>query len=296
MKRTATLGSLRVGGDSPVRVMAAINVSPESFYKGSVVTLPKEIARRVKEAVRLGADIIDIGAMSTAPYLKNEVPVEVEKDRVRSALRAVEGIDAVVSVDTMDASVADMALENGARVVNDVSGLKNDGEMASVVKSRGASLLAMAHSAGISSGRPIEQVSRALQATLRIAEHAGIPRNRVVLDPGIGFFRERGAGRAYSPQDSMSWAEWDVAVLAGLRSFDSLGSPLCVGLSRKSFIGEVLKLASPEQRLTGSIAATAVAVMNGADIIRTHDVLETIQCVRMVEAITGRVRRSGRGA
>jgi dihydropteroate synthase len=296
LKGTATLGSLRVGGDSPVRVMAAINVSPESFYKGSVATAPGEIAERAKEAVALGADLIDIGAMSTAPYLKNEVTQEVEADRVVSALRAIEGIDAVVSVDTMRSSVAEAALKKGASVINDVSGLKNDKAMGSVVKRHGASLLAMAHSPRSSAGRPVPVVQRALRETLRIAGAAGIPKDRIVLDPGIGFFREEGAGRAYSPQRSMTWADWDVEVLAGLRRFESLGLPVCVGLSRKSFIGKVLKLEGPEQRLIGSVAATAVAVMNGADLVRTHDVAETVQCVRMVEAVMGRAAAARRDA
>jgi dihydropteroate synthase len=293
LRRTARLGPLRVGPRFPVRVMVAVNVSPESFYKGSVATTPRAIEARVRDAVELGADVIDIGAMSTAPYLKNEVTEELEKERIGAALRAIAGVEIIVSVDTLRASVADLALKKGASIINDVSGLKNDGKMAAVVKDHGASLLAMAHSPESSRSRPIIQVRDALRDTLRIADDAGIQEQRIVLDPGIGFFREEGAGRAYSPQRLMPWHDWDVRVLADLRALDVLGRPLCVGLSRKSFLGKILKLDDPGERLPGSIAATAIAVANGADMIRTHDVKETIQAIRVAEVITRRGPRAG---
>ncbi len=293
MRKTARLGPLQVGPGFPVRIMAAVNVSPESFYKGSVVTTSRAMVATVRRAVESGADIIDVGAMSTAPYLKSEVSEEVEKERIAAALRALEGLDVVISVDTLRASVAELALKAGACAVNDVSGLKNDGEMATVVKDHGASLLAMAHSSQSSRARPIVQVREALQRTLAIAEGAGIQEERIVLDPGIGFFREEGAGRAYSPQALMPWHRWDAAVLADLQELRSLGRPLCVGLSRKSFLGRILKLDDPGERLTGSIAATAIAVANGADMIRTHDVKETAQAVRVAEALTRQGPRAG---
>jgi len=297
LRRTARLGPLQVGPRFPVRVMAAVNVSPESFYKGSVATTSRAIAASVKDAVELGADVIDIGAMSTAPYLKSEVTEELEKERIEAALRAIAGVEVIVSVDTLRASVADLALNRGASIVNDVSGLKNDGKMAAVVKDHGASLLAMAHSSGnFSRSEPIAQVRDALRETLRIADEAGIQEQQIVLDPGIGFFRGEGAGKAYSPQRLMPWHDWDVRVLADLRELDVLGRPLCVGLSRKSFLGKILKLDDPGDRLPGSIAATAIAVANGADVIRTHDVKETIHAVRVAEAITRRGPRAGRAS
>ncbi|MDA4136256.1 MAG: dihydropteroate synthase [Thaumarchaeota archaeon] len=294
MKRTAQFGSLKVGPGFPVRVIAAVNVSPESFYKGSVATTPGAISRRVAEALEHGAEVIDVGAMSTAPYLKTEVTEEVEKLRIGAALRAIGRTEVTVSVDTVRAPVADFALRNGASVVNDVSGLKNDERMAGVLKDHGASLLAMAHSTRISNSRPITQVREALRETLRIAARAGIQERRIVLDPGIGFFREDGAGRAYSPQRLMPWHAWDTSVLAELGELEVLGRPLCVGLSRKSFLGEILKLEDPKDRLSGSLAATAIAVANGTDMVRTHDVKETVQAVRVAEAILRRGRPAGR--
>lgn len=292
MRRTARLGRLQVGHGFPVRIMAAVNVSPESFYKGSVATAAGAIASGVRDAIERGAEVIDIGAMSTAPYLKNEITEEVEIERITAALRAIEGLKVVVSVDTMRASVAERALNNGASVVNDVSGLKNDARMAKVVKDHGASLLGMAHSAASSGAKPILQVRSALRRTLLLADRAGIQEEKILLDPGIGFFREEGAGRAYSPQGLMPWHEWDVRVLADLGVLEALGRPLCVGLSRKSFLGEILDLDDPADRLYGSLAATAIAVANGADMVRTHDVRETLQAVRVAEAITRRGPRA----
>ncbi len=294
LKSVAKLGPVRVGSGFPVRIIAAINVSPESFYGGSVANTPEKISAMASKISREGADILDIGAMSTAPYLKNEISQEVESARIRSALRTVmETGHVTVSVDTLRASVADVALRNGASIINDVSGLKNDAGMARVIKDHGASLLAMAHSSKTSKVAPIARVRQALSETMRIAQREGIDEQHIVLDPGIGFFREEGAGRAYSPQKLMPWYEWDCHVLANLRKLETLRRPLCVGLSRKSFLGKILNLENPEERLPASLAATAVAVMNGANVVRTHDVRETVQAVRIVEAMTRRSRRAG---
>ena len=167
MRRTAKLGPLQVGPGFPVRIMAAVNVSPESFYKGSVAIGPRDILASVTGALERGAEVIDIGAMSTAPYLESEVTEELERERIAEALRVVEGLEAVISVDTLRASVAELALKRGASIINDVSGLKNDEKMARVVKEHGASLLAMAHSSVGSRARPMVQVRESLRRTSR---------------------------------------------------------------------------------------------------------------------------------
>lgn len=299
MSSSARLGSLSVGDRFPVRLMAAINVSPESFYKGSVVAAGDSVAARARKAVEDGADVIDIGGASTAPYLKGAVSEEVETSRVlagvRGALEAV-GAKTPISVDTVRASVAEAALRGGATVVNDVSGLKGDSAMAKVVRERGASLLAMAHSAGTSSMRPIPLVSRSLRQTLRIAERAGIDERLIVLDPGIGFFRGDPGSGTSSQQTRMPWYEWDCEVIANLGRLRSLGRPIGVGLSRKSFLGKVLGLATPEERLVGSLAVTAIAVSNGAQLVRTHDVRETLQAVRAAEAVRAKGPRERRAS
>jgi dihydropteroate synthase len=298
---SARLGSVSVGDRFPVRIMAAINLSPESFYKGSVADTADAVAMRVRLAVDEGADLIDIGGASTAPYLKAGVSEEVERSRVLAGLRAaVEGTGGgktSISVDTVRASVADAALRGGASVVNDVSGLKGDPAMSRVVRERGASLLAMAHSAGSSRMRPIPVVARSLRQTLRIAEKAGIDEGLVVLDPGIGFFRNEPATGTSSQQGLMPWYEWDCEVVANLRRLRQLGRPLAVGLSRKSFLGKILGLQTPEERLVGSLALTAIAVSNGAQLVRTHDVRETLQAVRAAEAVRkARGPRAGRAS
>jgi dihydropteroate synthase len=276
--------------------MAAVNVSPESFYKGSVAGNAREVTAQARRAVEGGADFIDVGGMSTSPYLNAEVSPEVEASRVREALLAVADVagGAPVSVDTVRASVADMALRHGATVVNDVSGLKNDPGMARTIVDRGASLLAMAYSSRSSAARPIPRVLAALRVTLEIAERAGIERRSIVLDPGIGFFREEGLGRAFSPQKAMPWFEWDLEVISNLDRLLPLGRPICVGLSRKSFLGRVLDLKTPEDRLPASLAATALAVAKGASLIRAHDVKETVQAVRVAESVIAARRGSGR--
>ncbi len=291
MSRTSTLGKLRVGTGQPVRVMAAINASPESFYKGSVVKTSRELLAQAESAIREGADVLDVGAMSTAPYLQSEVSEDVEMRRMLWVLPALSGLEVVVSVDTVRSRVAETALRHGATVINDVSGLKNDPKMAVVIREHGASLVAMAHSTKLQSTKPIVRVREALKETLTIADRAGIDLGKVVLDPGVGFFRKDGAGSAFSPQELMPWPEWDVDVLSKLAELEELGRPLCVGLSRKSFLGKILRLEAPEDRLAGSLAATGLAVANGADMVRTHDVRETVQAIRVAEAITGRPGR-----
>ena len=292
MDARATLGSLAVGGAAPVRIMAAVNVSPESFYKGSVSTEPGEIKGRISTAIAEGADLIDIGGASTAPYLHTAVSEEKERSRVVAALKAAEAEDAEVefSVDTVRASVAEAALKGGASVVNDVSGLKHDPKMAGTIKEYGASVLAMAHSRDASRLRPIPRVRAALKGTMEIARKAGIDERKVVLDPGIGFFRKEAASDTASHQAVMPWFTWDCEVLANLADLRRLGRPLGVGLSRKSFIGELLGLKDPADRLSGSLALTAVAVMNGASLVRTHDVAETLRAARVAEAVKKRGR------
>ena len=298
MKSNAKLGSVSVGEGLPVRIMAAINASPESFYKGSVASTAEEVSASVAKAVDEGADLIDIGGASTAPYLEGGVSEEEESRRVREAVKAaMEAVGrgkASISVDTVRASVADAALRLGATVVNDVSGLKGDPEMSKVVKDRGASLFAMAHSSVACVARPIPTVIRCLKETLSIARRADIDPRLVVLDPGIGFFRNGAASKTSSYQNLMPWYDWDCEVIANLGTLKLLGRPIGVGLSRKSFVGKILGLDSPEERLPGSLAATGVAVINGASLVRTHDVRETLQAVRVCEAVLARGRPARR--
>ena len=171
------------------------------------------------------------------------------------------------------------ALDAGARVINDVSGLRNPA-VAALIRERGAGAILMASPKDSPSRLgPVESVKGLLREALERARIAGIADQHIVLDPGIGFFRG----------EEMAWDEWDAAVLAGLAELEALGRPLCIGVSRKSFLGAITGRARTEDRLAGSVAATSVAVFNGAALVRTHDVAETLDAVRVAE----RIRRAG---
>jgi dihydropteroate synthase len=268
------LAGLDVGDAVPVRVMAVLNVSPESFYPGSVHTQHERLADLAQAMVNAGANIIDVGAMSTAPYLKTAISAEEESERLTRAIEAIVSHVAIpISADTKRAAPARAALAAGARIINDVGGLKFDPQMAAVVASANAGLVLMASENAPQQGTPLHRVQTALEESLTIAARANIPRDRIVLDPGVGFFRQPG----------IVWHEWDRVVLRELTRLRDLGFPLLVGVSRKSFIGKILDQPNPADRLVGSLTCAALAVYNGAHIIRAHDVKETVEAVRMAE-------------
>jgi dihydropteroate synthase len=274
---TAILSGVPAGDGHPVRIVAALNVSPESFYPGSVRRDAVALVEAARQAVAEGADIIDIGSMSTAPYLRGDVSVDEELRRAAWAFETVAGVvRAPLSVDTRRASVAAAALSAGATIVNDVSGLRADAEMAAVAARASGVILTAAHTGPIEAP-PLAFVRQLLSDSLQRAERAGIDLARVVLDPGIGFFTRTGI----APE------RFSCCVLDGLWELLDLGRPLLVGVSRKSFIGKVTGRTDPADRLSGSLAATAVAVYNGAALVRTHDVAATRDAVRIAEAIRG---------
>lgn len=275
----ARLASVEIGGRVPVAIMGVINVSPESFHRGSVHAADA-VVRVALEMVDAGATLVDVGARSTAPYLvATGISEADEADRlVRAVERLADKLPVPVSADTTRPAVARAALEAGARVVNDVSALA-DPALAHEVVAHDASLITMAAPGpGRPLGAPVATVHAILGEALARARAAGIPEERIVLDPGIGFFRDA----------AVAWHEWDVAVLTGLATLSELDRPLCVGVSRKSFIGALTGRTDTEDRLAGSLAATAVAVLNGAALIRTHDVRETLDAVRVAERVRGR--------
>jgi dihydropteroate synthase len=272
----ANLGGCGVGEGFPVRIVGAINVSPESFYQGSVARNEDALRRLAHQMVAEGADILDIGAMSTAPYLETAISEEEERRRLCWAVETVRQIVAVpLSADTTRGAVASAALEAGATILNDVNGLRGDPAMALAAAKNAQGLILMAAEESPGAYEPLATVSRLLTRSLRIAREAGIPEGRIVLDPGIGFFRRA----------ALSWERWDCEVLRRLREVAALGCPLLVGVSRKSFIGKILNRPDPADRLAGSLAAVAVAVLHGASAVRTHDVAATCDAVRMAEAL-----------
>jgi dihydropteroate synthase len=272
----AELAGVVVGDGLPVAVMGVINVSPESFHPGSVYRGTDAILTAALAMVEAGAVLIDVGARSTAPYLATQID---EAEEVERLVRAVEALAAKlpvpVSADTPRPGPARAALEAGARIVNDVDSLR-DPEVARLVAAHSAGLVLMASpTPGLASATPLESVQAVLIEGLTRAGRAGIPAHHVVVDPGIGFFR----GQA------VPWHAWDARVLSGLGALRSLGRPLCVGVSRKSFIGAILDRPATADRLSGSLAATAIAVANGAAVIRTHDVADTRDAVRVAERL-----------
>lgn len=277
MTNRAWLGGVTVGDGVPVAVAGALNVSPESFYRGAVVTGRDHLLRAADAMARAGAAFVDVGAMSTAPYGAEPIPESQETDRLGQAVELlVKELDLPVSADTSRAAAAQAALDAGARIINDVTGLTGDPALAPLVARAGAGIILMAcPRSGPTGGEATEVIRGLLEESLGIARAAGVDPSRIAVDPGIGFFRTQG----------MAWHEWDCAVLAGLHRLRALGRPVCVGVSRKSFIGAAAGEDDPARRLPGSLAATALAVAEGAQLIRTHDVEETVQAVRVAEAV-----------
>jgi dihydropteroate synthase len=276
MSLSADLAGVRVGDAYPVRVVGVINVSPESFYKGSVRTSHEEIVNTALSMTKEGADIIDIGAMSTAPYLKTEISKEEETKRLVSAIKAVkQAVKIPVSADTTRSQPAEAAIKAGADIINDVSGLRNDTRMAKIAAEYDVPLILVAREKREGKGTPIERVISALKQSLNLAQKAGISPEKVVIDPGIGFFRHT----------EVPWYIWDCNIIGNLERLRVLKRPIHIGVSRKSFIGKILNQDSPEQRLYGSLSATAIAVYKGAHMIRTHDVTPTIEVIRLAEQI-----------
>lgn len=275
----ARLGGLEVGDECPIAIIGVLNVSPESFHAGSVVTDLDELERRAAHMVAAGAAILDVGGMSTAPYRATAVSEGEEADRLaRAVSRLAARAGVPISADVSRDGAARAALDAGATIINDVSGFREDRRLASSVAARGAAVILTASPRGTgfsAAARPVDAVRRLLLESLDTARAAGVPDERVVLDPGIGFVREA----------SVPWYEWDTAVLDTLGELGVLGRPLCVGVSRKSFIGVLTGRDHPGERLAGSLAATAIAVHRGAALIRTHDVGDTRDAVRVAAAI-----------
>lgn len=286
-KSLARIGGVGVGGRNPVRIMGIINVSPESFHKGSVHTSARSIRDAARHMAACGADFIDVGGMSTAPYLDTEVPDKTELQRVVRAVDAVcDACDVPVSVDTCRASVADAALEHGASIVNDVTGLKHDPAMRDVVAARRPSLILCAYGRMRAGGNGLDAVCALLEESIAIASRCHVRTSRMAVDPAIGFFRRGGTGRFHTRIRS-DWVTRDVKVLGSLDRVCP-GMPVLVSVSNKSFIGRLSGQDDASKRQPGTAAAEAIAVLRGASIVRTHDV----ESAKAAASVASAVRRS----
>lgn len=265
-------------------IMGILNVTPDSFSDGGKyesVDSAVEAALRMEEE---GADIVDVGGESTRPG-SEPVPVEEELGRV---IPVIEGIrkhsDVVISVDTYKSAVAEEALNRGANIVNDISGFRFDPEMPGVVKRYDAGVILM-HIKGTPKDMQrnpvykhiLDEICEYLTESIDMAEECGIHRESIVIDPGIGF------GKKF---------EDNYLLIRYLREFKSLGYPVLIGPSRKSFIGNLLNLPVGE-RLEGTISAVCCAIMNGVDIVRVHDVKEVKRAVEVADAIVGKNKKVG---
>jgi dihydropteroate synthase len=253
-------------------VMGILNVTPDSFSDGGQFIAPERALAQARRMIAEGADIIDVGAESTRPYGAQPVSADEEIKRLRPILAEVVALGVPVSIDSMKSAVVAWALDTGAAIANDVWGLQRDPDMADMVAARHSPVIIMHNRDQVDPSIDIvRDIVHFFARSLEIADKAGIPRDNLVLDPGIGFGKT---------------SEQSMTALARLDEISVFGLPLLVGASRKRFISTVTP-SEPHQRLGGSIAAHLVAAQAGARIIRTHDVSETVQALGVAAAIEG---------
>jgi len=260
-----------------VKLMGVINVTPDSFSDGGLYLDPDAAIAHGEELAREGAEILDVGGESTRPGAR-EVSAEEELARVEPVVNGLVGGTAAVSIDTSKAAVAEAALDAGAEIVNDVTALRRDPEIAAICGERGAGLVLM-HMQGdprTMQENPVyddvvDDVKAFLAERMEVAVGAGVDEGRIWLDPGIGFGKT---------------LEHNLELLRRLGELRSLGRPLVIGTSRKSFIGRVDGSAAAE-RLGGTIASSVLAAAEGADVLRVHDIAEVGQAIRVAAAILG---------
>lgn len=260
-----TISGLPIGGGAPVRLMGVINCSPESFYSGSY-TPAAEVFSKACQMVEDGADIVDLGARSTAPGA-HPISRDEEAARMVQALSVLEGSGIPVSVDTMDPVVLEVCLEYDVAAVNDISGLLNP-EYAAIVSESGLPALLMASRRAVGDALTLEETHLALSMVETRAHAAGV--TEYILDPAIGLW-----------QNSRT-VDLDWELCRNFRDFTTYMRPLLAAVSRKSFLGGLVGKA-PAGRLAASLAMAALLVCNGADMIRTHDVADTRDAILVAE-------------
>ncbi len=281
-----SIGKLRIGEKVPARIMGVINVSPESFYKNSVKTKVNEIAIVATEMQKTGADMIDVGAMSTAPYLETIISVEQETRRMTHAIEVIKrNCSLPISADTPRAEVAKEAIKLGADAINDISGLKYDKKMADIVARSGLPIIIGAYggrSARISGS--VLGTMKVLNESISIAKSSDIGADNIIIDPAVGFFRAKGKNPFFTKMTDFPWYIRDIEVISNLKKLKIFSKPICICVSRKSFIGNIFNL-EPEERLIPSAATELICILNSANLIRTHDVRETWQTLLTSELL-----------
>lgn len=267
---------LRIGGfefrwGSRTYVMGIINVTPDSF-SGDGLTSVEAAVERAREMERDGADLLDVGAESTRPETWSSSGLS-EPEEIARLIPAIEAISRAVriplSVDTYKANVARRAVAAGARIINDVFGLRRDPGMAAAAAELGTPLIVMHNGTQPDGSDLVESIAVGLRESLRMAIEAGVDPDRVLVDPGIGFGKDR---------------DGNLEIVRRLPELASLGSPLLVGPSRKSFIGKTLDL-PVDDRVEGTAAIVALSIAGGADVVRVHDVKPMVRVARMTDAV-----------
>ena len=258
------------------RLMGIINISPDSFYEQSRCNSTDEVLQKAEKMIREGADFLDLGAESSRPGSK-PISEQEEIDKLIPVISSLVKItDIPISVDTYKPTVAKEVLQAGAKIINDITGLQKTPEMADVISKFDAGVILM-HMKGSpitmqknpSYKNVIQEVKEFLEQSVKISKEAGIFSDQIAIDPGIGFGKKQ---------------KHNLEILSKLEKFIELGKPILIGVSRKSFIGNILNL-PPERRLEGSLAASVIGITKGASIVRTHDVKETRKAIKVAEAI-----------
>ena len=262
--------------DKKTRCMGIINISSDSFYEQSRCNSTDEVLAKAEKMIREGADFLDLGAESSRPGSK-PISEQEEIDKLIPVISSLVKItDIPISVDTYKPIVAKEVLKAGAKIINDITGLQKSPEMADVISMYDAGVVLM-HMQGSpvtmqespSYKNVVQEVKEFLEESIKISKAAGILSDQIAIDPGIGFGKNQ---------------KHNLEILNKLEMFKELEKPILIGVSRKSFIGNILKL-PPEERLEGSLAASVIGVTKGVSIVRTHDVKETRNAIKITEAI-----------
>ncbi|MGE0242293.1 MAG: dihydropteroate synthase [Nitrososphaeraceae archaeon] len=269
------IGDVHIGKGS-IKILGIVNVSPESFYKNSIKTSIDELSAYSKKLESDGANVIDIGAMSTAPYLKTMIPIDEEEVRIKKAVKIVtENCNLPISVDTPRSIVAEAAIKIGAHAINDICGLKYDYKMAEVVSKYDIPIIVGAYERNphnLLKGKSFS-TKKILNDSIIIAEKAGIKKKNIIIDPSIGFFRKESNNPFFTKITKIPWYLRDIEIVSNLKELSKLSLPICISISNKSFLGKLLNL-QIDERIIPSLITEIIAIINGATLIRTHNVKE----------------------
>lgn len=272
---------LDIGDDFPTVIIGVINLSPESFYKDSVYREPEMIRGAALNMINNGAQILDIGGRSTAPW-SDKISIEEEVKRMKIAMDIVCKIipeNIIISVDTQYREVAESAFNIASKekrkiIINDVSCLKTDPSLAEFILAKDLPIIIMASKKVPGDLCTIDEIIEEFNNTIKNLKKKGYDENKIILDPGIGHWIEKKSHI------------YDLKIIGNLQKLKKLNKPILVAISRKSFIGTILNIPNPEDRFYGTLSATAIAVFNGAHLVRTHDVNnQLIEIVKMAEEI-----------